>query len=404
MSTAVAVGATMRCIASIVDSAISTSGTSALGAATTTVLPPDRNEIGASEVSHLNLFLFAVTMNAGWRNVERMRANDGSRVGKSPLAVDLHFMMSAYGHVEYDAEILLGVGMQSMYEQSFLDRGQIRSLFGSAASDEEKIMAQSLLDQQIEQIKISEHDLSADELYKLWSAFGSKCRPSAAYVATVVLIDSRAQAYSAPPVLTRNVGVVAMDRVQIDEVTPAIFVMTGGPVSMTLSGSALNQPGNVALIGEDLEVALRSTSPAKAILTVPAGVVPGVNLLQVVRAYAIGVTPPEKRIGSSNPIAFIVQPSITAITKVLLHLKAGLKIDITPSCNDEQKATLLLEDGPLHFTIDALPEDNALSNVTFDISDVPAGTYVVRIRIAGTESVPAFDPVLGFTGPTVMLP
>jgi hypothetical protein len=42
--------------------------------------------------------------------------------------------------------------------------------------------------------------------------------------------------------------------------------------------------------------------------------------------------------------------------------------------------------------------------VTFDISDVPTGTYVVRIRIAGTESVPAFDPVLGFTGPTVMLP
>jgi len=403
MSSALAIGATMRGIAALIDTAVNDAGISTAlgGTATTTVLPPDRNDVGGAELSHINLFLYAVTMNAGWRNADRMRDASGNRVAKPPLAVDLHFLMSAYGHIEYEAEMLLGLGMQAIYEQSFLDRGQIANLFASASSDQEKAMATSQLDQQIEQIKIAEHDLSADELYKLWSAFGSKCRPSAAYVATVVLIESLAEVRSAPPVMSRNLGVVALARVRLDDVTPAIFALPGPPVQLTLTGAALNVPGNVVRFRDAL-VPFDSASPQQGVVTVPAGVPPGINLLQVVREYAIG-EPPDKLIGTSNPIAFIVQPTVGAINKITLRGDAGLQIGIAPAATSDQKATLLL-DGSLHdFAIDALPEDNAGPTIAFAIPQVPSGTYLVRLRIAGTESVPTFDPVACFTGPTVVV-
>jgi hypothetical protein len=201
MSNALAVAATMRVIASLLDSGVGNASlASLLGAALTTVHPPDLVPIGDSvETDHLNLFLYTVTMNSGWRNIATTRNSAGDRVGRPPLAVDLHFLLSAYGANQYHPELLLGIGMQVLHEQPFLDRNGIRSLFGIAASPEDQAMATAELDQQIEQIKISPHDLSADELYKLWSAFGSKCRPSAAYVATVVLIDSKAEVKSAPP-------------------------------------------------------------------------------------------------------------------------------------------------------------------------------------------------------------
>ena len=268
---------------------------SLLGAALTTVHPPDLVPIGDSvETDHLNLFLYTVTMNSGWRNIATTRNPAGDRVGRPPLAVDLHFLLSAYGANQYHPELLLGIGMQVLHEQPFLDRNGIRSLFGIAASPEDQAMATAELDQQIEQIKISPHDLSADELYKLWSAFGSKCRPSAAYVATVVLIDSKAEVKSAPPVMLRNIGVVTFERPVIEDVTPDTFNLSAA-VQLTLTGSGFQTPGNLAQFGSTT-VAFNSVGPTSALVTVPSSVVPGMNMLKIVRTYAIG-EPPDKLIG-----------------------------------------------------------------------------------------------------------
>jgi hypothetical protein len=408
MSSALGMGATMRCIASVIDTAIGNANLSGvLGAAVTTVLSPDLVVIGhTEEVTHLNLFLYTVTMNGGWRNSDRMRDSGGVRVARPPLAVDLHFLMTAYGSTEFHPEILLGLGMQALYEQSFLDRGQIRKLFAAASTPEEDAMATSQLDEQIEQIKLSPHDLSADELYKLWSAFGSKCRPSAAYVANVVLVESAVNIISALPVLQRNLGVLTLERVQIDQIKPAIFTLPAGSFPVTLSGQGFDVPGNVALFGDATSVSFNSTTPTQAVVNVPTTVVPGINVLQVVRNYAIGA-PPAKQVGSSNPIAFIVQPAVTNIASPIVSGKQLIVVTVRPDPTSQQKATLLLDQVPPTstpmYSIDAQPTDIVGSNVTFHAEDVSAGTYMVRIRIAGTESVPTFDPQQGFTGPTVTI-
>jgi hypothetical protein len=410
MSNALAVAATMRVIASLLDGGVGNAGLSLLGGATTTVHPPDLVPIGDSvETDHLNLFLYTVTMNSGWRNVATTRSSAGERVGRPPLAVDLHFLLSAYGAVQYHPELLLGIGMQVLHEQPFLDRNGIRALFGLAGlSPEDQAMATAELDQQIEQIKISPHDLSADELYKLWSAFGSKCRPSAAYVATVVLIDSKAEVKSAPPVMLRNIGVVTFERPVIEDVTPDTFDLSA-PVQLTLTGSGFQTPGNLAQFGSTT-VPFDSVGPTSALVTVPSSVVPGMNMLKIVRTYAIG-QPPDKLIGDSSPVGLLVQPFIKTITPSIVPRR--IDVAFAPSCTSDQPAMLLLDQlpplppgsPPNRYAIDAKPHDIAVggSSISFDASTVASGTYLLRIQISGTESVPAFDLINGFTGPTVTL-
>ena len=80
------------------------------GNVTVTALPPDRVFApGAPESSQLNLFLHQVTPNASWRNVGLpSRGGRGERLSNPPLALDLHYLLTAYGAEDFHAEILLG--------------------------------------------------------------------------------------------------------------------------------------------------------------------------------------------------------------------------------------------------------------------------------------------------------
>ena len=93
-------------------------------------LPPDR-VIPASglEPTQLNLFLHRVSANPAWRN-EGLPARDASgrhRLANAPLALDLHYLLSAYGAGELHTEILLGYAMQWLHERSVLTREAIQA-------------------------------------------------------------------------------------------------------------------------------------------------------------------------------------------------------------------------------------------------------------------------------------
>jgi hypothetical protein len=420
VSTALAPAAALHVIAKLIDRNVSNANLSTLfgGPALTLCQSPDQVPIDAAEVDHINLFLYSVSMNGGWRNVELpMRDAAGNRTGRPPLAIDLHFMMSAYGQDSFHPEMLLGIGMQALHETPFLDRGFIASIFSLATSSVDLALATSLLDQQIEQIKIAPHDLSADDLYKLWSAFGSKCRPSAAYIATVVLIQSTAPLASALPVLTYNIDVIPYIRPQISSIAPAIFALPALPATqqLTLAGQGLTAQGASALFNGTTPAPLVVTpAPNTATVTVPATVQPGVNMIAVVRDVTVG-PPPDKLVGASAPASFVVQPTVGAIATTALGGGAlSFSVGVWPACGAQQSASLLLDQIDLlpgataaHFRLDAMPVDIAGTTIVFE-SDTTAsqngvgtGTYLVRLSIDGVQSVPGFDPVLGFNSPSV---
>ena len=73
------------------------------GDVTVSALPPDRVLVnGQQETNRLNLFLFQVTPNLGWRNVG-LPSHDsrGERIANPPLGLDLHYLLTAYGAAEF---------------------------------------------------------------------------------------------------------------------------------------------------------------------------------------------------------------------------------------------------------------------------------------------------------------
>jgi len=188
---------------------------SKVGSFSVTALPPDRITIGATEPNQLNLYLYLVTPNQGWRNVALPSRNGkGDRLTNQPLALNLHYMLTAYGSEDFNAEILLGYAMHVLHENPVPTRQQIRRSLGGPSpvsggilppspSPFGSVMADDLADQ-AELLKVTPQSLSSDEMSKLWTAFQSKYRPSSAYMVSVVLIQATGPTVTALPVLKRG--------------------------------------------------------------------------------------------------------------------------------------------------------------------------------------------------------
>lgn len=182
------------------------------GNVTVSALPPDRVvPPGGDEPDQLNVFLHQVSRNPGWSNVGLpSRDARGDRIANPPLALDLHYLLTAYGADSLHAEILLGYGMQVLHENPVLTRGAIRHAL-SAGTVNGSLLPPALsgaqaadLADQVELIKITPVTLSNDEMARLWSALGGHYRPTAAYLASVVLIEAAEPKRTPLPVLSRG--------------------------------------------------------------------------------------------------------------------------------------------------------------------------------------------------------
>jgi hypothetical protein len=182
---------------------------------TVSTLPPDKvAQANSVEGTQLNLFMRQVTPNIGWRN-EGLPSRDGSggtRLANPPLALNLHYLISAYGAADLHAEILLGYAMQLLHERPVITRDAIRIALQppveapNALPPWLRALAESGLQDQIEQLRITPEFLSTDEMSKFWTSTLAHYRPSAAYEVSVVLIQARDPTPSPLPVLTRNVA------------------------------------------------------------------------------------------------------------------------------------------------------------------------------------------------------
>jgi len=135
MSNALAIGAVTAVLRDLLNNGlVDHDVTGSLGGnVTVSALPPDRIRIGDGlEQSQLNLFMYQVTPNAGWRNVALpSRDSRGDRTSNPPLALDLHYLLTAYGAQEFHADILLGYAMQALHETPVLSRDAIRRALGA---------------------------------------------------------------------------------------------------------------------------------------------------------------------------------------------------------------------------------------------------------------------------------
>jgi hypothetical protein len=377
---------------------------------TVSVLPPDRVvAAGGAEASQLNLFLHQVTPNSGWRN-EGLPSLDGSgrqRLTNPPLALDLHYLLSAYSGGDLHAEILLGYAMQWLHETPVLTRTAIQTALNPAigAPPALRALADSGLEDQVEQIRITPEYFNTEEMSKLWTATQSHFRPTAAYLATVVLIVATQPRRSALPVLSRGPvdPLTQRDRGVVVEPTlvPAVpmleAIIPAGrqPVArlgdtIDLSGRNLNGTGRTVLLsndrfGIDAEVSAMNTGGAALIqfslpiaqaAAFPAG---------VYRVGARVLRPGEARTPQTNRLALTLAPDIAGLPMNVARDAAGtasFTIDFHPALRAGQSVSLVLgqqEYAPQAFVAPTRTLD-------FVIANAPAGAHLARLRVDGIDS------------------
>ncbi|MEO8810298.1 MAG: DUF4255 domain-containing protein [Rhodanobacter sp.] len=361
-----------------------------------TMQPPDIARKGISK-SQLNLFLFQVIANAAWRNLDMPGRVRPGETAPPALALNLHYLITAWGRGDNDSDALshrvLAAAMSTLHDSPILDGTAI----ASALPDND-------LANQIEHVRITPLTQSVEELSKLWTAFQANYRISTAYEAAVVLIDSQAATRAPLPVLRRG----AADR--------GVIATTGAaPVLDTLS-YPLVQPA--ARLGEDIVLGGRqlTTDHALARLTnlrldAPIDIAPvagvtagtlGVHLADApedtgaaarwapgIYTMALLIQPPGVPPLLSNELPLVLAPRITL--GALTALVGNITLDLTclPRIRDGQRVFLLFGDRLLEPASISSPLDPLQpSALVFEVPAVSAGTYTVRLRVDGADSIP----------------
>ena len=169
-------------------------------------IPPDKIQVGTDERAQINIFLYHVTQNRNvdWISPEfrnrhsQISDKDNPRSTNLPLALDLHYLLTAYGPKDFQSEILLGYAMQLLHRSPIIKYEVIETTLKNASeTSTSSVFSQALagvsisdLAVQIGQIKLSPEFLNMDDTSKIWSALQTNYRPSATYNASMVLIDS----------------------------------------------------------------------------------------------------------------------------------------------------------------------------------------------------------------------
>lgn len=426
---------------------------SAVGNVTVSALPPDRVLVdGTTETSRINLFMYQVTQNQGWRNVDLpSRDASGQRTDNPPLGLDLHYLISAYGASELHAEILLGYALQLLHETPILTRDAIRRTLAPASPVTGSILPAPLdtltaseLADQVEQIRLTPEPMSVEEISKLWGAIQSHYRPTAAYQASVVLIESRRSTRSALPVADdrRRIYVVPFRFPYVERVVNVAGEMAPIAVGATLEIRGRDLLGDQTLINLDgIELPLTAAATPESISLplsspLPVGLHAGVRGIQVLHRLKMGDPETDHRGFESNVAAFVLRPTITngpvipaadvmnlvssteTIDGVVVQLRAGeLRLRFDPKVGKEQRVTLLLNElnaapgtSPNSYTFAALTGNGVTGSGTetgtirIPFRRVVAGTYLVRVQVNGAESLLTPDGSGLLTTPRVALP
>jgi hypothetical protein len=416
MSNALAIAGVTAVLRDRLNEGVVNHDVSAVTGSTVTVstLAPDRViPAEGSETTQLNLFLYQVTPNTGWRN-EALPSRDASgrhRLSNAPLALDLHFLISAYGSEPLHREILLGYAMQLMHEFPVLTREMIRTALdpspdvGTELPPALRALAQCGLADQVELLKVTPHFLNTEELSKLWTATQSHFRPSAAYQVSVVLIEAQRSTRPGLPVLSRGEVNPATGRDRGVIVSPSLVpplptlesVRPAGdqPVirlgqAVTLTGHHLDGSGRgVRLRNErfniDQTVAASGTSASDRMLFTLA---PASAADFPVGVYEIAVQlvmPAQTQPRESNRLAGVIAPDITSLPASVardVNGDAAITVGFTPELRPGQNVSLLLG------STEVFPQTFVAPTATLDfiVRDATPGTHLARLRVDGVES------------------
>jgi hypothetical protein len=412
MSNGLAIAATTAVFKNLLeDGLVQNSALSSMGNVLVTTLPPDQISIGVDGQPQLNLFLYQVSQN---RNVDLGRSDrnhlthlqEGSPESENPpLAINLHYLLTAYGNKDFQTEILLGYVMQLMHQTPVLSNDAIRAALNHVSSTNRTgLLSQAIestsvaaLTEQLGQVQISPNLLNTEEMSRLWSLLQSAYRPSIAYEVSMVFIGSK-QSSS-----TSDCSQSVSDQPRIDRIVPS-----SSPNGAIVAGSSLILYGKkldgditrLCLNGDKNLLEPQVVENNRILFNLPQSIHAGHQRIQVVHL------PKYKFFNSrqvvSNEKVFDLHPTIQVFideqssdipehnnpansTETILTVKFNLII------GEKQQVIVKLlstnEKSDEVFTLDALFREHDTDTVKFSVQNIPSGIYWVKSQVDGIENI-----------------
>ncbi|MEH1949495.1 MAG: DUF4255 domain-containing protein [Nostoc sp.] len=369
-----------------------------------TALPPDRISVEADERAQINLFLYQVTQNRNvdWVSQEfrsrHSRINGNPRSPIPPLALDLHYLLTAYGAKDFQAELLLGYAMHLLHKTPAIASDIIENTLinasttntSSAFSQAVASVSVSALAEQIGQIKLTPEFFNMEETSKLWSALQTHYRPSATYLASMVLIEStndKSESFYIMPLSQPNIEqVIAPAKTEQMIVAGTTLVIRGKRLRGEITRVRF---GNTETLLVPQEVKETQIS-----LLVPPDLYASIQGVQVVH-LTMGNVGETNHLVESNVAAFVLHPTITAFVTQVENSGENLRaaeitVKFQPKVGKAQRVVLLLNevsgDNPVAYSFLAAPPTQDTDAIAIPVKNVKPGTYIVRARVDGAES------------------
>lgn len=371
---------------------------SELASGSVTTKPPDKARGENDTTNQVNIFLYHVTHDAAWFNMNMPNQVRPNEAGHPPLPLVLYYLITAYG-LDDDAENpishrLLGTAMRVLHDHPLLGADEIKAA-----------LPDSDLGDQIERVRITHQPLSVDEMSKLWTTFQTNYRISVAYQVSVVLIESTREVRVPLPVLTPDITVQpyltppfpTLASLKLPKGKPsAVLGETITFEGFHLDGDSVEARFKHPRLEEAIVVpAVAGGTASKVSVTIP----PGEPDKWATGVYAVSLL--IKRGGEqdrvTNSIPFVLGTEITSpLPMTIARDGAGdATVDIvcSPQVLPEQRALLLLSDDDAR-QVPAEAHPAKTDQLKFIIRESPVSTgdgFFVRLRVDGIDSLLVTD-------------
>ena len=386
---------------------------SELAGGSVTTKPLDKARDPNNITNQLNLFLYNVSYDAAWLNMNipnRIKPNES---GFPPLPLILHYLITAYSQNE-DAEdhpvshTLLGTAMRVLHDHPLLGADEIKAAF-----------TDSDLGDQIERVRITPQPMSVEEMSKLWTTFQTNYRISAAYQVSVVLIESLRSPSSPLPVLTRGKddrGIASQP-----DLTPVFPTLTKLTINNKQPSALLGD--TITLEGFHLEgdtvtaqfkhprmpevavvAATASVTSTKVEIVIPFG--SPQDWASGIYRVSLLIERAGEQNRVTNELPFALAPFIISALPLSVNRdpndEALIELKCDPPVLPEQSVLLLLSD-PDARQVRAEPRLTQTDTLEFVVKDAPVNAvegFYIRLRVDGVDSllvkdyeaaIPAFD-------------
>ena len=361
---------------------------------------PDLIPTGQDEAAQLNLFMYYASINPALRNLDLpSMSSNGTQLSNPPLAINLHYLVTAYGANQFDPEILLGFAMRIFHNTPVVPRSVIQAaltaLDSGTPSNEQQLVAGSTLASQIEHIRITPEALTTEEIYRLWTAFQVSYRPTTSYQVSVVVIQDSQSFQSNMPVQQRALVALPLTGPLISSVTPQ---MAAAGQTMTINGSNfLNGPPSNTLVSfnGNAPIAVATVQGNCVRVNVPTTLLAGTGNVRVICNVTFPSSNTPHPCFASSPAPFLLIPAV--VPPVPPPVPPGpwyqatqgapLTISVNPAVDNLQEVVVYIGDQAIPLPQGPLTGPSTSNTVTVTVpASIAAATYPLRVEVDGAQS------------------